>query len=78
MPTPHDNMACRRYTCPREAGNVTLEVEALHNIGVTYEAQGDYDDARSYLEEALVLRNKIGDDIKTPIPLIISELFMTG
>ena len=49
----------------REAGIDTLEVEALHNIGVTYEAQGDYAEALAYLEPTLVLRNKIGDDIKT-------------
>ncbi len=47
-----------------EAEIDTLEVEALHNIGVTYEAQGDYVDGLSYLESALVLRNKIGNDIK--------------
>ncbi|MEI9918849.1 MAG: tetratricopeptide repeat protein [Bacteroidota bacterium] len=49
----------------REARIDTLEVEALHNIGVTYEAQGEYSDSKSYLEQALALRNKIGDDIKT-------------
>jgi signal transduction histidine kinase/Flp pilus assembly protein TadD len=49
----------------RQAEIDILEVEALHNIGVTYEAQGDYTDALSYLEPALELRNKIGDDIKT-------------
>lgn len=49
----------------REAGIDTLEVEALHNIGVTYEAQGDYDDALAFLEPALELRNKIGNDLKT-------------
>ena len=49
----------------QEAGNENLEVEALHNIGVTYEAQGEYDDALSYQERALELRKKIGDDIKT-------------
>jgi two-component system, NarL family, sensor kinase len=49
----------------REAELDTLEVEALHNIGITYEAQGDYSDALSYLEPALELRNRIGNDIKT-------------
>jgi two-component system NarL family sensor kinase len=49
----------------REVRLDTLEVEALHNIGVTYEAQGDYTEALAYLEPALILRNKIGDDIKT-------------
>src|SRR5215207_3374808 len=49
----------------REAELDTLEVEALHNIGITYEAQGDYSDALAYLEPALELRNKIGNDIKT-------------
>jgi two-component system NarL family sensor kinase len=49
----------------REAEIDTLEVEGLHNIGITYEAQGDYSDALAYLEPALELRNKIGNDIKT-------------
>lgn len=49
----------------REAEIDTLEVEALHNIGVTYEAQGDYAEAMAYLKPALELRKKIGDDIKT-------------
>lgn len=49
----------------REAGNESLEVEALSNIGVTYEAQSRYTDALSYAERALVLRKKLGDDLKT-------------
>jgi len=49
----------------QETGNENLEVEALSHIGVTYEAQGDYNDALSYHERALVLRKKIGDDRKT-------------
>jgi two-component system NarL family sensor kinase len=49
----------------RDAGIDTLEVEALHNIGVTYEAQGDYGDALQFLNQTLPLRKKIGDDIKT-------------
>lgn len=49
----------------QEAGIETLEVEALHNIGVTYEAQSDYSDALGYEERALELRKKIGDEIKT-------------
>jgi signal transduction histidine kinase len=49
----------------RKAGNETLEVEALNNIGVTYEAQGEYNDALRYQLSALELRRKLGDEIKT-------------
>ena len=42
-----------------------FEVEALHNIGVTHEAQGNYAEALTYELEALELRRKIGDDAKT-------------
>lgn len=49
----------------REAENEDLEVEALSHIGVTYEAQGEYNEALSYAERALVLRRKIGNDLRT-------------
>ena len=49
----------------REAKNRDYEVEALHNIGVTHEAQGNYADALGYELEALTLRRLIGDDLKT-------------
>jgi signal transduction histidine kinase/Tfp pilus assembly protein PilF len=49
----------------RKAENDTLEVEALHNIGVTYEAQGAYKEALGYHRTALELRWKLGDSIKT-------------
>jgi two-component system, NarL family, sensor kinase len=42
-----------------------LEVEALHNIGITLEAQGKYNEALAYELPALELRMKIGDDAKT-------------
>lgn len=49
----------------QDAGNENLEVEALHNIGVTYEAQSEYPDALAYERRALELRKKLGDDQKT-------------
>ncbi len=42
-----------------------LEVEALNNIGVTHEAQGNYAQALELELIALELRRKIGDDSKT-------------
>jgi signal transduction histidine kinase len=48
----------------RKMDNKELEVEALHNIGVTYEAQGDYKDALQYEIQALALRETLGDSIK--------------
>jgi len=42
-----------------------LEVEALNNIGITHEAQGNYEQALAFELPALVLRKKIGNDYKT-------------
>lgn len=41
-----------------------LEAEAFNNIGVTFEAQGNYDEALTYESQALVLRKKLGDSSK--------------
>ena len=49
----------------RKASIRDYEVEALHNIGVTHEAQGNYSEALNFELEALALRRIIGDDIKT-------------
>ncbi len=49
----------------RKAKLQEYEVDALHNIGVTLEAQGNYAEALTYEVEALDLRRKIGDDLKT-------------
>lgn len=43
----------------------TAEVEALHNLAVTFEAQGDYKEALAYNLRALQIRRKIGDQLKT-------------
>lgn len=49
----------------QQSAKPELEVEALHNIGVTYEAQGDYPEALNYEFKALDLRRQLGDEIKT-------------
>jgi two-component system, NarL family, sensor kinase len=49
----------------RESRIDSLEVEALHNIGITLEAQGNYKEALSYELPALELRLKIGNDART-------------
>ncbi len=49
----------------RESNIDSLEVEALHNIGITLEAQGNYKEALSYELPALALRLKIGNDART-------------
>jgi signal transduction histidine kinase len=49
----------------REVGNTSLEVEALHNIGVTHEAQGNFNEALKYEMDALALREQLGDEVKT-------------
>jgi signal transduction histidine kinase len=42
-----------------------LEGDALHNIGITLEAQGDYPGALKYELPALEIRKTIGNDLKT-------------
>jgi two-component system NarL family sensor kinase len=49
----------------RKMADPQLEVEALHNVGVTHEAQGNYDEALKYELGALALRRVLGDDVKT-------------
>jgi signal transduction histidine kinase len=49
----------------RKENNADLEAEALNDIGVTHEAQGNYEEAESYELQALALRKKLGDDSKT-------------
>jgi two-component system NarL family sensor kinase len=41
-----------------------LETEALHYIGVTHEAQGNYKEALTYEQQALLLGKKINDSLK--------------
>lgn len=55
----------RALALAREGKVEKLEVEALHNIGVTLEAKGKYKEALAYELPALALRKKIGDDAKT-------------
>ncbi|KQC02513.1 sensor histidine kinase [Pedobacter sp. Hv1] len=45
--------------------NIHIEVEALHNLAVTYEAQGNYKQSLAYNTAALKLRQQIGDELKT-------------
>lgn len=49
----------------RQRKEKKFEVEALHNLAVTYEAQGDYKKSLAYNLEALKLRYQLGDDLKT-------------
>jgi len=49
----------------KKGGNEDLEAEALNNIGVTHEAQGNYDEALDFELRALDIRKKLGDDAKT-------------
>ncbi len=49
----------------RAAGIDTLEAEALNFIGITHEAQGNYNEALEYELPALALLRKIGKDEKT-------------
>ncbi len=48
----------------RQQGAQDLETEALHYIGVTHEAQGNYKEAFTYEQQALTLGKKIGDSLK--------------
>lgn len=49
----------------RQAKLLQLEAEALNYVGVTHEAQGNYDEALAFELEALRMRKEIGDDAKT-------------
>jgi two-component system NarL family sensor kinase len=48
----------------RQIDNDSLVAQALHNVGVTYEAQGDYNDALQSQTESLELWRKLGNDLK--------------
>jgi two-component system, NarL family, sensor kinase len=49
----------------RQEGIQELEVEALSNVGITHEAQGNYTEALDYQFKAIKIREKLGDDLKT-------------
>jgi signal transduction histidine kinase len=49
----------------RQEGIEDYEAEALNNIGVTHEAQGNYEEAQKYELQALEIRQRLGDDSKT-------------
>lgn len=49
----------------RENKEKNFEVEALHNLAITYEAQGDYKKSLAYNLEALKLREQLNDALKT-------------
>lgn len=49
----------------KQTQNKDIEVEALHNLAITYEAQGNYKKALEYNLNALKLREHIGDELKT-------------
>ena len=42
-----------------------LEGDALHNLGITHEAQGNYQEALKYELPALEIRKDLGNDLKT-------------
>lgn len=49
----------------KNESDISLEADALHNIGVTHEAQGNYREALEFENAALELRKRMGDDVKT-------------
>lgn len=54
----------RALEMAKEEGAEDLETEALHFVGVTLEAQGNYKEALLYEQQALTLGKKIGDQVK--------------
>jgi two-component system, NarL family, sensor kinase len=48
----------------RKLNSIELEVDALHNLGVAHEAQGNYAEALKLEMKALDIRKKIGDELK--------------
>lgn len=49
----------------REKKDLNFEAEALHNLAVTYEAQGDYKKSLAYNLKVLKLRTQLKDQLKT-------------
>jgi tetratricopeptide (TPR) repeat protein len=49
----------------RKNGFREEEVQALHNIGITHEAQGNYAQALDFELKALEFRKEMGDESKT-------------
>jgi two-component system NarL family sensor kinase len=49
----------------KKEGIEELEVEALSNVGITHEAQGNYTEALDYQFKAIKIREKLGNDLKT-------------
>lgn len=49
----------------REIKIESLEGDALHNVGITLEAQGNYREALTYELQALEIRKKLGNQTKT-------------
>lgn len=48
----------------KEHNATALVGEALHTIGITHEAQGEYTKALAYEKEALAIREELGDEVK--------------
>ncbi len=46
----------------QQLGKKDLEAEAFHNIGVVFEAQGDYERALEFVRDAMDIRRVEGDD----------------
>lgn len=59
------NYGLKALAISQELGLPDYEVEALHNLGVTHEAQGNYLEALGFEQKALVLRKALGDESKT-------------
>lgn len=57
--------AAQALSMAREGKFRDLEAEALNHIGVSHEAQGNYNEALTYELQALAIRKELGDDSKT-------------
>ena len=49
----------------RETGNVNMEARALNNLGTVYAARGNFADAQTHFEQALVLRERAKSPLET-------------
>ncbi len=59
------SLATEALQMARSENDAVLEADALYNIGVTHQAQGNYTEALSYEEKALELQKKTNDQAKT-------------
>ena len=63
-PSPNQIYFELQLSIAKETKNLESEASALHGLGYNYGCMGDYGNAMTYLEQALVIQSEWGDDRK--------------